>query len=97
MFVINEEDIPHILLTTLQFNQPHERSINEILLKLKNVVNDLGVRDIDRKIRKCVFPDEPFDTSYTYYSYSACVTECLKSAQLRICNCTHFNMIYDGL
>lgn len=85
-----------MLLTTLQFNQQHERTLNEILLKVKSVVNDPGVRDIDRKLRKCVFPDEPSDSSYKYYSYSTCVTECLKLAQLNTCNCSHFNMIYDG-
>lgn len=97
VFVINEEDVPHMLLTTLQFNQQHQGTLQEVLMNLQNVVNDDGVRDIDQKLRKCVFPDEKFDSSYKYYSYSTCVTECLKRAQLKTCNCTHFNMIYDGL
>lgn len=86
-----------MLLTTLQFSQQHEKTIQEILLSLQTIVNDEGVRDIDRALRKCIFPDEPFHTRYKYYSYSTCVTECLKTAQMRACNCTHFNMIYDGL
>lgn len=97
MYIINEEDIPHMLLTTLQFNQQHEGTRQEILLKVQTVVNDAGVRDIDRELRKCIFPDERiFASKYKYYSYSTCVTECLKEAQLKTCNCTHFNMIYDG-
>lgn len=95
--ILNEEDIPHMLLTTLQFSQPHESTIQEILFSLQTIVNDAGVRDIDADFRKCIFPDEPFNTRYKYYSYSTCVTECLKQAQIRACNCTHFNMIYDGL
>lgn len=85
-----------MLLTTLQFNQQHQGTVQEILLNVQNVVNDDGVRDIDRELRKCIFPDETSSSSYQYYSYSTCVTECLKQAQLKTCNCTHFNMIYDG-
>lgn len=96
VFIINEEDIPHMLLTTLQFNQQHEHTLNEILLSIQNVINDDDVRVIDREYRKCIFPDEPFPTRYKYYSYSTCVTECLKEAQIKLCNCTHHNMIYDG-
>lgn len=86
-----------MLLSTLQFNQQHENTIQDVLLSIQTVYNDPGVRDIDRKFRKCVFPDEAGNSRYKYYSYSACVTECLKDYQLRRCNCTHFNMIYDGL
>ncbi|XP_037039516.1 sodium channel protein Nach isoform X2 [Bradysia coprophila] len=95
LFIINEEDIPHMLLTTLQFNQQHEGTEVEILLSLQNVINDKGVQAIDRNTRKCIFPSEQFKSSYKYYSYSTCVTECLKDAQLKVCNCTHHNMIYD--
>lgn len=30
------------------------------------------------------------------YSYSTCVTECLKQAQISACNCTHYNLIVDS-
>lgn len=97
MFILNEEDIPHILLNTLKFNQHHENTLNEIFLSIQNVVNDNDVRDVKRELRKCVFPDElTIITRYKYYSYSVCVTECLKQAQIMACNCTHHNMIYDG-
>lgn len=97
MSVLNEEDIPHMLLTMLQFSQQHDTTIQEILLRIQNVVNDEGVQDIGSEYRKCIFPNEQFDSKYKYYSYSTCVTECLKQTQIRLCNCTHFNMIYDGL
>lgn len=86
-----------MLLTMLQFSQQHDGTIQEILLRVQNVVNDEGVQDIGPEYRKCIFPDEQFDSKYKYYSYSICVTECLKRTQIRLCNCTHFNMIYDGL
>lgn len=86
-----------MLLTTLQFNQQHDATEVEILLSLQNVVNDKGVQAIDPNTRKCIFPNEQFNSSYKYYSYSTCVTECLKQAQLKVCNCTHHNMIYDSI
>lgn len=97
MAILNEEDVPHVLLTKLQFSQQLAGSIQEILFKMQTVRNDEGVEDISSYSRKCIFPDEDFDTFYNYYSYSTCVTECLKRAQIRLCNCTHFNMIYNGL
>jgi len=67
-----------------------------IQMSLQNTINDLGVRDINPKLRKCIFPDENNDSKYKYYSYTTCVTECLKKAQIKACNCSHYNMIYDG-
>lgn len=86
-----------MLLNNLQFNQQHDSTKQEILLQIQNVVNDEGVQDISTQSRKCIFPNEKFNSKYKYYSYSTCVTECLKKTQIQICNCTHFNMIYDGL
>lgn len=94
--VFNEEDIPHILLHFLSFSQVPKGSETTISVRIQNTINDPAVRDINPVTRKCRFPDEPFDTSYKYYSYSACVTECLKRIQLKTCNCTHYNMIFDG-
>lgn len=42
-----------------------------------------------------MFPVESDDLAYSKYSFSACVTECLKKAQIRHCNCTHYNLIVD--
>lgn len=96
LFIINEEDIPHMLLTRLQFTQQHEGHELEIFLKTQIVINDDGVLDIEPENRKCFFPHEQFDSQYKHYSYSTCVTECLKRAQIKTCNCTHHNMIYDS-
>lgn len=95
LHILNEEDIPHMLLTTLQFQQIPEGFDGELLLSIQDTINEKGVRAIKPEMRKCVFPDEPTDSAYRFYSYSTCVTECLKQAQIRICNCTHYNMIVD--
>lgn len=93
LYILNEEDIPHMLLTTLQFPQIPEGFDGELLLSIQDTINEKNVRGIKPELRKCVFPDEPTDSAYKYYSYSTCVTDCLKKAQIRICNCTHYNMI----
>lgn len=85
-----------MLLTMLEFSQQHEGTLYEIAIRVQNVVNDVGVEDIDPHLRKCYFPNEQYGSKYKYYSYSTCVTDCLKWMQIKICNCTHFNMIYDG-
>ncbi|KAG5680777.1 hypothetical protein PVAND_010264 [Polypedilum vanderplanki] len=95
LYILNEEDIPHILLTTLNFPQIPEGYDGELLLSVQDVTNDPYLRNIDPAQRKCVFPDEPSKSAYRKYSYSTCVTECLKKAQIKICNCTHYNLIVD--
>uniref|UniRef100_A0A182PLR2 Sodium channel protein Nach n=1 Tax=Anopheles epiroticus TaxID=199890 RepID=A0A182PLR2_9DIPT len=85
--VMNEDDIPHILLSRLQFAQVSPGYEEKIYITLQNIVNDPLVRSVDVDVRRCLFPDErylPFgNTSFPRYSYSVCVTECLKSIQLR--------------
>ncbi|CAO1403050.1 unnamed protein product [Diamesa serratosioi] len=95
LYIINEEDIPHMLLTSLQFPQFHEGFDEELLLSVQNTANDPNVRNIDQTVRKCIFPDEPTPSLFRRYSYSVCVTECLKMAQIAACNCTHYNMVFD--
>lgn len=95
LYILDEEDIPHMLLTTLQFPQIPDGFDGELLLSIQDTVNEKNVRSIDSLRRKCIFPDEPTDSAYKRYSYSTCVTDCLKKAQIVACNCTHYNMIVD--
>uniref|UniRef100_A0A182LTA1 Uncharacterized protein n=1 Tax=Anopheles culicifacies TaxID=139723 RepID=A0A182LTA1_9DIPT len=92
-YVQNQEDIPHMLLTTLQFNQMPEGYAGKIYITVQNIANDPLVRTVGKDVRRCVFPDENTDTRYAKYSYSVCVTECLKTAQIKTCNCCHHNML----
>lgn len=89
-----------MLLTTLQFQQIPEGYDGTITLTIQNTENDENVRNIAQKYRRCVFPDEGKDEGnasvYPRYSYSTCVTDCLKEAQIKACGCTHYNMIMDG-
>jgi amiloride-sensitive sodium channel len=95
LYILSEEDIPHMLLTTLMFPQIPDGFDGELLLSIQDTINEKNVRKISPELRKCIFPDEPSDSAYRRYSYSTCVTECLKKAQIKTCNCTHYNMIVD--
>lgn len=95
-YILNEEDIPHMLLTSLQFTQIPIGYTGTIYFTMQNIVNDPLVRTVDPEIRRCIFPNENSNSNYRYYSYSVCVTECLKMAQIKMCNCCHHNMIIDG-
>lgn len=95
LHILNEEDIPHMLLSTLTFPQLPDGFESELLLSFQDTINDPSVRKIKPDLRKCIFPDEPSNSAYKHYSFSTCVTDCLKRAQIAMCNCTHFNLIVD--
>lgn len=82
-----------MLLTTLQFNQMPEGYAGKIYITAQSIANDPLVRTVDKSVRRCVFPDEGTDHRYAKYSYSVCVTECLKTAQIKTCNCCHHNIL----
>lgn len=69
--------------------------INYFQINVQDVSNDPLLRNLKPSQRKCIFPDEAFESAYAKYSYSVCTTECIKRAQLNACNCTHFNYIVD--
>ncbi|CRK97191.1 CLUMA_CG010588, isoform A [Clunio marinus] len=95
LYILAEEEIPHILLQTLEMQQIQQGYDGELFLSYQDTVNYETLRDVDPKKRKCLFPEEQSGLTYKYYSFSTCVTECLKKHQIAICNCTHYNMIYD--
>uniref|UniRef100_A0A182NTZ5 Uncharacterized protein n=1 Tax=Anopheles dirus TaxID=7168 RepID=A0A182NTZ5_9DIPT len=98
--IMNEDDIPHILLDRLRFNQISPGYEEKIYITLQNIVNDPLVRSVDIDVRRCLFPDEVHlasrNTNYRKYSYSICATECLKAIQVKLCNCFHPYMLMTG-
>lgn len=71
-------------------------STKEILIKVTEMVNDVGVQDVSINNRECRFPWEKegivYPRLYDDYSHSTCVIECLMRAQISFCNCTHHLM-----
>uniref|UniRef100_A0A182WP59 Sodium channel protein Nach n=1 Tax=Anopheles minimus TaxID=112268 RepID=A0A182WP59_9DIPT len=99
--IMNEDDIPHILLQRLQFKQIVPGYEEKIYFTLQSIVNDPLVRSVDVDVRRCLFPDELHlaagNTTYRKYSYSVCVTECLKAIQLRVYNENSSACDYKGM
>uniref|UniRef100_A0A182QY66 Sodium channel protein Nach n=1 Tax=Anopheles farauti TaxID=69004 RepID=A0A182QY66_9DIPT len=98
--ILNEDDIPHILLNRLRFNQIYPGYEEKVYFTLQNIVNDPLVRAVHIAVRRCLFPDEVHlsdrNTEYRKYSYSVCATECLKAIQIKACNCFHLNFQPTG-
>lgn len=95
LFFLNEEDIPHMLLTMMQFPIIPEGFDGDFQLGIKDMINEENVISVPIERRKCIFPDEDSGSAYKKYSFSTCVTDCVKQAQIKTCNCTHHNYIVD--
>ncbi|CAD7092413.1 unnamed protein product [Hermetia illucens] len=95
-FIINKEDIPHIIPMAWEFSLQEPGSHDFISLRLQHMHNDVEVRTISPDYRRCIFPwEKHFDGPFKLYSYSVCVAECQRDAQIRYCNCTHHNLHYE--
>lgn len=94
---MNEEDVPNMLLSNLHLELRNRDTDLFVGFSLNTILNDPGIRDVDVDIRQCRFQDEVSASKYKYYSFSACVTECVKEAQLRACGCAFHHLIYDGI
>ncbi|XP_055854232.1 pickpocket protein 19 [Episyrphus balteatus] len=92
--LLNAEDIPMLFLQSNVFKVGHRQREWEIQLSTQSMINDPDVREISPEFRKCRFPDENFGNSdYQYYSFSSCVSDCLKRLQNQTCGCVHHNYI----
>jgi len=64
------------------------KSQQEVHLVVHETENVEGVTEVDEKKRKCHFPWEGHSGYYPHYSYSACIVECRRRAEMASCNCT---------
>lgn len=93
---MNEEDVPNLLLSNLHLELRNKDTNLFVGFKLMTVFNDQGLRNVEPEIRQCKFTDEQSDSRYKFYSFSSCVTECIKKAQVGACGCAFHHMIYNG-
>ncbi|CAA9999232.1 unnamed protein product [Nesidiocoris tenuis] len=65
--------------------------IGDLLVSTIEIENDPDLRELSIYQRKCRFPDENNLKSAEFYSYSSCIVDCRRRAQMELCNCTsHF-------
>ncbi|KAI8044960.1 degenerin del-1 [Drosophila gunungcola] len=91
--VLNAEDIPHTAFVPpgVLLTMPGQGKL--IQINQVRIVNDPDVKEVEPKIRSCLFPDEnPPSSVYRAYSFSTCITECARKIQIEACGCASFLM-----
>lgn len=89
-------DIPFQNTITTVILQPVVSVHKHVGISITDIENEPEVRQLRVHQRKCRFPEEnPLRVS-DEYSNSACVTECRKNEQLKLCNCTSHLMPNTG-
>jgi amiloride-sensitive sodium channel len=98
VYVHSRTDVPN--LNTEQTDvialESKPRSQHEVYLVVHETENEDGVRKVDAERRKCHFPWEGHSEYYQQYSYSACIVECRRRAEMALCNCTRHLLPYAG-
>ncbi|BES96243.1 Amiloride-sensitive sodium channel [Nesidiocoris tenuis] len=106
IYLHSEHEVPYLnhpssdILTVDPTQEKHYR------ITITGIDNDPEVRELSVYQRKCRFPDENYMKSADFYSYSSCIVDCRRRAQMELCNCTsHFtpkskpeeHCDYDGI
>lgn len=89
--IINEEDLPYVKQPVAFFNaQIGKKTVFQFYIEA--LVNDLEIRNIPPASRDCYFPDEiPASSLFRAYSFSACISDCTRRYQMKMCNCSLYN------
>lgn len=91
--VLNEEDVITTALPTVEVTV-REGQQKTLQFHKEAMVNDPNMKDIPVAARDCYFPDEVTPWSmYKAYSFSACISDCLRLYQYELCNCSVYNFI----
>ncbi|XP_014294534.1 sodium channel protein Nach isoform X1 [Halyomorpha halys] len=88
IYLHSEADVPFYNTMTTDILIAQSNTAKQYRISIIDIENGADVRDLSVHQRKCRFPDENYLESSYKYSYSACVVECRRKEQLRICNCT---------
>ncbi|KAH8359816.1 hypothetical protein KR093_008906 [Drosophila rubida] len=95
--LFNEEDLPTLTLPAVTTSAL--LGIHKIFkFYTEALVNDPEIVDITPEARDCYFPDEvPSWSVHKAYSFSACISDCTRLAQIDKCNCSlyFFNPFND--
>ncbi|XP_023702655.1 sodium channel protein Nach [Cryptotermes secundus] len=98
VFMHSRSDVPNLNAkeTDVVVVQSRPRSQHEVYLSVHETENVDGVGGMEAKKRKCLFPWEGYPGYYSHYSYSACIVECRRRAEMDLCNCTRHLLPYTG-
>ncbi|PNF38621.1 hypothetical protein B7P43_G02309 [Cryptotermes secundus] len=99
VFMHSRSDVPNLNAkeTDVVVVQSRPRSQHEVYLSVHETENVDGVGGMEAKKRKCLFPWEGYPGYYSHYSYSACIVECRRRAEMDLCNCTRHLLPYTEM
>ncbi|GFG32529.1 hypothetical protein Cfor_01175, partial [Coptotermes formosanus] len=92
VFVLSKEAVPHLSTPTTEKIKIPYGCAEDFYIKINEISNQDKVRSVDISKRSCRFYDENFMDFYPVYSNSACLVNCRKKLQLKLCNCTSYFM-----
>ncbi|BES96242.1 Amiloride-sensitive sodium channel [Nesidiocoris tenuis] len=91
VYLHSQYDVPYLNTAPSHIIQGVPRYVKMALITFFDLRNAPEVRQLSVNRRKCRFPDENDLKSADFYSYSACILDCRRKAQMYLCNCTsHF-------
>jgi amiloride-sensitive sodium channel len=94
--VLSKEDVPHFTTAiTDKIKMPYGFA-EEFYIKVNDISNQEEVHAVDIPKRNCRFHDENYMDVYPVYSVPACLVNCRRNLQLKLCNCTSFYMPNGG-
>ncbi|XP_060533923.1 sodium channel protein Nach-like [Cylas formicarius] len=89
VYVLGEQEIPSLLTSPVDTIQASPNTRLRRYFTVKDIENQPEVKDLSIRQRKCRFPDENYLEVVPYYSYSGCLLQCKKTAQMEKCGCAH--------
>ncbi|BES96238.1 Amiloride-sensitive sodium channel [Nesidiocoris tenuis] len=88
VYIHPEYDAPFLNTHAYNILRPDTDRHISAYISVIDIENPPEVRDLSIYQRKCRFPDENNLRSAGAYSYSACIVDCRRTAQMNLCNCT---------
>ena len=94
--MLSKEDVPHLGTPATEKIRIPYGCAEDFYIKINEISNENEVRSVDISKRSCRFHDENYVDFYPVYSTSACLINCRKKLQLKLCNCTSYLMPNAG-
>ncbi|XP_019773445.1 sodium channel protein Nach [Dendroctonus ponderosae] len=98
VYILGPLEVPSTVTSKRDFIQVVPSSKTKRTFNLKDIENEPEVKSLNIHQRKCRFAEENYLDVINSYSYSACLMQCRKDAQLRKCGCAHHlmpNLTYE--
>ncbi|BES96240.1 Amiloride-sensitive sodium channel [Nesidiocoris tenuis] len=92
VYLHSEYEVPYLNSLSSDVLNSELHLFKDYWVATNEVENQPEVRGLSLYQRKCRFPDENYIESADFYSYSSCIVDCRRRAQMKLCNCTSHHM-----